>query len=304
MKIVYIVGTGVSKSIDSGVPVMNDFFEKAIELIDENVALLAFSAAERARAFPHDPEIENLGIKMGVIEEFLYNNQDCPLKDKLERELIDTMRQYKDSFLADEKRKKANMEDVFSKIEAYIDKNEDANDTYVRLQFLINRLFNKLDKQLETKFLDAAHLDLGEYVKNTDGLEHIFISFNYDLWLEKALFKKGIWHPMDGHGTYLFRYYLKPEDDDLESLEPNGKVRVSSKFIPIKEFSKECQKSRVKVLKPHGSLAWRFGKEPGEGAVLVESEENLCVTYNGTWRYPPVQNSDKKTELTLLPLIV
>ncbi len=303
MKIVYIVGAGISKSIDSGVPVMNDFFEKAI-MIDEDVAWLAFAAAERARAFPHDPEIENLGIKMGVIDEFSYNNQNGPLKDKLKKGLIDTRRQYKDAFLSDEKRKKSNIEDVFSKIEAYIDKNENANDTYDRLQFLINRLFNNLDKQLETKFLDAAHFDLGEYVKNTDGLEHIFISFNYDLWLEKTLFKKGIWHPRDGHGTYLFRYYLKPEEDDLESAELNGKVRVSSKFIPIKEFSKECQKSRVKVLKPHGSLAWRFGKEPGEGAVLVESEENLCVTYNGTWRYPPVQNSDKKAELTRVPLIV
>ena len=87
MKIVYIVGAGVSKSIDSDIPVMNDFFEKAIELIDENVAWLAFSAAELARAFPHNPEIENLGIKMRVIGEFLYNNQDGPLKDKLENEI-------------------------------------------------------------------------------------------------------------------------------------------------------------------------------------------------------------------------
>lgn len=302
MNVVYFIGAGTSKSIDDRVPVMDDFFEKAIDLIDENVAWITFAAAERARAFPHNPEIENLGIKMGVIGEFLHKNQDGPLKDKLEKELTITRQQYRDAFLADEKRKWANMEDVFSKMEAHKDKNEHANDAYGRFHFLINRLFNKLDKQLETAFLDAPHLYLSEYIKNTDGIGHIFISFNCDLWIEKAFFKKGIWHPRDGHGNYLFGYYLKPEEDDLESVGP--KVRVSDKFIPIKPFSNECQKSKVKVLKPHGSLAWRFGKKPGEGVVLVESEENLCVTYNNTWRYPPVEHPDKTLELTLLPLIV
>lgn len=239
---------------------------------------------------------------MRVIGEFLHNNQDGPLKDKLENELIATRQQYKDAFLTDEKRKRANIEDIFSEMEAHKDKNENANDAYVRLHFLINRLFNKLDKQFETAFSHAAHHNLSEYVKNTDGVEHIFISFNYELWLEKALFKKGIWHPRDGHGNYLFGYYLKPEEDDLESV--GSKFRVSDKFISIKPFSNECQKSKVKVLKPHGSLAWRFGKKPGEGAVLVESEEYLCVTYNNTWRYPPAEHPDKTLELTLLPLIV
>lgn len=165
-------------------------------------------------------------------------------------------------------------------------------------------MFNKLDKQLETAFWDATHLNLSEYVKNSDDFEHVFISFNYDLWLEKALFKKGIWHPRDGHGTYLFKYYLKPKEDDLESSKLDGKLTFYNGGIQINAFSKECQKSKVKLLKPHGSLAWRFGKESEQGVVLVKSEENPCVAYNGTWRYPPVEHSDKKIEWKLEPLIV
>ena len=256
MKIVYIVGAGFSKSIDGCVPVMNDFFEKAIELIDENVAWLVFAAAERARAFPDEPEIENLGTKMGVIGEYLSNNndccknQDCQLKGKLEEGLRNTRQQYKKVFLSDTKRKKANLEDVFGKMEAHkdVERDNDANDTYVRLQFLINRLFNNLDKRLENEFLRAAHFDLSEYVKTADNLEHIFISFNYDLWLEKAFFKNGIWHPRDGHGTYLFEHYAKPEKDISQNMKPNGVVEVSNKFVETKEFSEKCQKARVKVL--------------------------------------------------------
>ncbi|HHT9111669.1 MAG TPA: hypothetical protein ACFYDZ_11005 [Candidatus Brocadiaceae bacterium] len=52
MKVVYFVGTDASKSIDDRVPVMNDFFEKAIDLmIETDVGRLTFASAEEARAF-------------------------------------------------------------------------------------------------------------------------------------------------------------------------------------------------------------------------------------------------------------
>lgn len=71
LNIVYIFGAGASASIDDSVPVMANFFEKAIDMvdIDDMVFPIAFSTAEKARAFPANPEIENTGLKIYVLGE-------------------------------------------------------------------------------------------------------------------------------------------------------------------------------------------------------------------------------------------
>ena len=260
MKIVYIFGAGASASIDNSVPVMVNFFEKAIDMLDENnkAFQLAFTFAEKARALPPNPEVENLGVQMGVLGSLLERsnrskgsepaeNQNCFLRE----DLTDAINAYKTAFKKDPNRTAANLEDVFSKVESFKEKSFDADNTYDRLQYMINGLFNKLDKDLRDKFSVAAHHDLSQFVVNTDKIEHTFISFNYDLWLEKALFQKKVWHPAAGHGSYRFEYYSEP----LEDIRPESGTSVERVSEAIK-FTGKHQRSRVSVLKPHGSLSW------------------------------------------------
>lgn len=288
---------------------MANFFEKAIDLLDESNKsfLLAFAFTEEARAFPQNFEVENLGIKMGAIErlnEQFVNPRNNPEMTEqqsslLNKELIEIINNYKAAFKSDSKRRMANLEDVFSKVEAYMEKkgkNTAADQTHARLQYMINGLFYHLDldKDLQKSFSNAAHHTLSEFVASTDNVEHTFISFNYDLWLEKALYQKKLWLPRDGYGSYNFEYYSRPEED-IEC--GSGNVNIANKF------TEKPQKSKVNVLKPHGSLSWRFGKNHENGIIILENGENSIVAYNKTWNYPPL-HFPKNTEINLIPLIV
>lgn len=277
---------------------MANFFNTAIDMLDENNIAFqgAFAFAEEARAFPPNPEVENLGIKIGVLGRLI--EKTAPAKQQssfLREELKDAILAYKKIFKKDHSRTSANLEDVFSKLELFKEKSDAADKTYDRLQYVINGLFNQLDKDLQGEFSVAAHHDLCQFVANTNDIEHTFISFNYDLWLEKALFKKELWHPIDGHGSYSFEYYSKPEDD----IFPQSGRHVDH----AKKFNGEHKKSKVKVLKPHGSLSWRFGKKHGNGLVILENGENSSITYNNTWDLPALHFTGG-TELTLIPLVV
>ena len=312
MKIIYIFGAGASASIDEArVPVMNNFFEKAIDMLDEGIkmAWIAFAVAEEARAFPPNLDIENCGARMGVLGRLMEEIKrsktiDNSMKDAtsiiLEDKLAQAISDYKARFKKDFNRKSANIEEVLSNVELYIEKSSTSADAYARLQYLMAGLFNWLDKELLDNFSRAAHHDLSDYVASSDRFEHTFISFNYDLWLEKALFQKGVWRPRDGHGSYTFEYYSPPID---RVLPENGTV-ILGKPHDMKQFGPFYRKSRVKVLKPHGSLSWRYGTKKTENVVLIlEDGENSCVTYNNTWDMPP-SKFQEKIEMSMVPLIV
>lgn len=305
MKIVYLLGAGASASINEKVPVMANFFEKTVEMLDkDNRSWWAFAALEEARALPHNPTIENLGIKMGVLGRLLLGRLlEEPNVNIIQKKFTELIDDYKNAFRHDTRRKSANLEYVLSMLESesYKEKNPDAcEDAYARLQFLLAALFNRLDKELKSDFEKSAHHNLSEYVANANKFEHIFISFNYDLWLEKALFKKGIWQPRDGHG-YRFEYYSQPLEDNVITI--TGEAGVGE-FHESKKFSAK-QTSRVKVLKPHGSLSWRFGRKEAENGLIIleKDDENACIAYNNTWYFPPTKFS-KDLELALEPLIV
>lgn len=158
-KILYIIGAGVSASISSDtVPTMNNFFEKAIKMLDADnkVFLITFAFAEEARAFSPNPDVENLGIKLGVInrlhEKIDHRKKDHRESDIVEEELNEYIVNYKKAFMADKLRMHANLEDVFSKLESEKERKDAADLTYERLQFVINSLFYRLDRDLNDKF--------------------------------------------------------------------------------------------------------------------------------------------------------
>ncbi len=301
LNIVYIFGAGASASIDDSVPVMANFFEKAIDMVDINdmVFPIAFSTAEKARAFPANPEIENTGLKIYVLGE-LWDKGNRSNSD-IEKKLTAAIEDYKRAFRNDAKRTSTNLEDVFAKVESHIEKKScDARETHGRLQYVIAALFNRLDKQLKDKFTTAPHHHLSEFVASADQFSHTFISFNYDLWLEKSLYEKGLLHPRNGHGSYCFEYYSPPREDVTPIKGTVSVLDVTS----ANKFTENNQKSKVNVLKPHGSLSLRVGqKDPKNCFVILENDENSCVTYNDTSDFPAT-SFPACTELTLVPLIV
>ena len=290
---------------------MANFFEKAINMFNEGnkVFWIAFAFAEEARAFPPNPEIENLGIQIRILGELsdnlkLLKGGDKSTKNRIDTELKMAIHDYKEAFKRDPNRISANLEGVFSKVESYREKTSAIDQTYDRLQYVIAGLFNKLEKDLSEKFSDAAHYDLSGLIADSGEFKHTFISFNYDLWLEKALFKKGLWYPRDGHGNYRFQYYSPPLADVTTSKDfENGKFVIKDIYEP-KEFRNNDKQSSVKVLKPHGSLSWRFGtKNPENGVVILEGGENSSVAYNSSWAFPASKFKDG-IEMDMVPLVV
>lgn len=220
-------------------------------------------------------------------------SKQCSIINKIDSQLEKIVDAYKVAFKKDEKRRIANLEKVFSDLASRKEKSPVDSKAYDRFQFLIADLFNQLDKVLSEQFSHSAHYELGNFVESSSAFKHTFISFNYDLWLEKALFNKGLWHPKDGHGSYHFKYYSPPLEDKLRD----------SDIHKLKKFSDSNQGSRVMVLKPHGSLSWRFGKDYNNGIVILEGDENSCVTYNSTWHFP-ASYFQEGAELDITPLIV
>jgi hypothetical protein len=73
--------------------------------------------------------------------------------------------------------------------------------------------------------------------------ESVVISFNYDLLLEYLLFDKGHWRGFDGYGAKI------PPIDEATSLP-------IAKGEPSYLNPETDQKSKVLILKPHGSVNW------------------------------------------------
>lgn len=77
---------------------------------------------------------------------------------------------------------------------------------------------------------------------------HVFVSFNYDLVLDKCVesASDNLWKPRNGYGFEVPFYTT----DDPESEHPGSAVQERSSLeLPIGT-------DRIKLIKPHGSLNW------------------------------------------------
>ncbi len=267
INILYFIGAGASASIaPTKVPCMNDFFAKAIQKFDPYGTLpieywLAFATIEEADCFPPNSALKKLASKIRNTK----GSDNAAIEE------------YKRIFLRDPKRLNANLEEVFSSLVKRIDrfKNRDA---YGRSLFLLSRFFYDLDRELDADFERAGHHSLAEMISASDH-DHTFVSFNFDIWLERAFSKKGIWHPRDGYGCKLFEYYLPP----LGNTMPIGGAGTAGLYELLK-FSGTETKSKTIILKPHGSFSWMAGKNRADEsieALLVENAQKEChISYN------------------------
>jgi hypothetical protein len=116
-----------------------------------------------------------------------------------------------------------------------------------RFLYAINRLFSIVGWQLHLAPLE-------EFLRRQfggTGRHHTFVSFNYDLALDRAvqLGSDGAWHPADGYGFTI--PYFTPEGP-LRDKEAG--VLESWKALPF--VPGEGSSRPIQILKPHGSLNW------------------------------------------------
>ena len=109
------------------------------------------------------------------------------------------------------------------------------------IQSLLTRLFSRLNSDFVSK-TEKNPYDLlaAAIAADRHGHKHHFISFNYDVWLEQALQRHGLWNPVNG--------YLSNNVNPLP-------IRYLASARTLEHLPSN-EPSPTLVLKPHGSLSW------------------------------------------------
>lgn len=258
-RIVYFVGAGLTKSLEIGswpVPMMWDFVSTMAHYLDQDVILAAMVALEKADLYEwKSTDAANLaGQKFPPDREAfrraLKNRPAESIEGLLERAL---------------------------KVPA----NRYAQSAPDRFRWAINRLFGTVAWNVSWPPLERF---LQNQIRMPD-TEHTFISFNYDLILDRAVQELSLdWGPATGYGIGI-PFYVQ---DDLPQAQPQSGAVDS---VPAKPF-RVMPSSRLRVLKPHGSLNWLVPyKEPYEhqpqGLGLSDGPVIVPVTPDGALRYWP-----------------
>lgn len=165
----------------------------------------------------------------------------------------------------------------------------DDDESMTRFLHLINCLFYDLNSELEQQFEQSAYMDLADFVKR-NGEENTFISFNYDIWLEQALMRHGLFNPVVGYSKYSpFSYFI-----DVDRLEENVQ--------PNQLRSVEPKGESMYVLKPNGSLSWWLADWPPGDGRIPRRQLFLTLTSGGQLsqhRQPRIENIPEPNSPTL-----
>ncbi|MCB4757481.1 MAG: hypothetical protein LHV69_10715 [Elusimicrobia bacterium] len=277
MSVLFIIGAGASASIDpEKVPVMETFFQLAAERIEVHKPeyWLPFAITDHTRLFSPNIELEQLADEILILNEIRqrleWEKKEIP--KEITENLRENVTRYRTCFLADKNRTSANLEEVFQKFLEHSSKSG-FNESYSRFQYLVNILFQDLNIELKTKFLSSTYVDLAKALKELKNPENIrFISFNYEAWLEKALFKEGLWEPILGYNEYAAFAYV------LNVAELKSNTLIGADYVSLGK-SEPVNKKPIIILKPNGSLTWR---EADWSKLEASPDRELFVTLDNS----------------------
>jgi hypothetical protein len=222
---VYFVGAGLSKALQLSepVPLMADFIRVAsyyAEKDTERVTLVQLVGLEllarfrwpspKARALAETITPRKLNLK--AAQEFLHELRRRP-SESIEELLANDVPSVD-----------AALEAIYSPV--------------VRFRYAISRIFSQIGWQVRLDLLE-------EFVhrQTAAGGKHTFVSFNYDLFLDRAIsLSCPVWHWHCGYG-FEIPYFVTADPDD------HG---VDASEVPA---THNCS-SDIRILKPHGSLHW------------------------------------------------
>jgi hypothetical protein len=236
-KLLYFVGAGLTKPLQlpkKPLPLMYDYISVMANYVADDVILTTLAALECEENYPYkweDTESKELAKKLNG------PNADRSLENRR-------------AFCRALKSK------PYESIEDLLGTSSTA---VIRFIYAIDRLFYLVG-------WDITWCPLERFLKHQlelDETHHTFVSFNYDLFLDRAVQKQtaGKWDVFSGYGFKIsWQINEDPAPANGHGLLP---VEQAIDLQPSADSS-----SRFQILKPHGSLNWLV---PYKGSIQVHS---------------------------------
>ena len=304
--IVYFLGAGLTKSLEvkpKRVPLMNDFIAVLADRLEDETILTHLAHLEIADLFQTScPEARNLAIEILVKD-----NNSRAIRDQLREALKNRPPENIEALVEHAARvgsyRGTNPLTYLDRSElddpetgAMVVKYFALGEAPLRFNFAINSYFDWVGWDLK---LDLLQRFVSRQLALPD-TTHTFISFNYDLALDRCLQigSSGQWDFGDGYG-FPIRHFLTT--DQAEKRPSRIQTINASRQVDRK----------IQLLKPHGSLNWflpfdgsyQFHSEPVVVILDPEMRISYCSSYNidkvgfpngstkniGLFLYPPLE---------------
>lgn len=229
-KIVYFVGAGLSKSLErpqEPIPLMYDFISVLADYLSDKVIRIFLAKLEHMEPCPYQwdsPEAKALAKKL------LANLPTASAED------LDTFN-------------RALKNRPFESLESLLEKVQSAGhkELVIRFGYAIDRFFDLIGWEVNWSPLEAF-ISRQLQIENSS---HRFVSFNYDLLLDRAIEKlsHGEWDTSNGYG-FTINYGIL---DRFPAMDPQGVLP----FVKAVQLNGSGSFTRgIQILKPHGSLNW------------------------------------------------
>jgi len=235
--IVYLVGAGFSKSLEKPgkpIPLMLDFVSVMADYLHDDIILTTMVELEIAGLYEWKSD-RALQIAQNGYKDV--QSWTTKTRSEFRRALKDRPRESVEMLL-------------------------ERSDRYLRMNFryAINRFFYLIEWDLNWYPLDRF---IDRQFQGADS--HTFVSFNYDLLLDRSIEKHSTdWNVQNGYG-FEIEYFL---DEEPPPSKDGFVDLVKAKPLPVEPPAK------VSILKPHGSLNWlgieRIPFQYGPGGTLFE----------------------------------
>ncbi len=256
-KILYFVGAGLTKSLavpTRPVPAMFDFVSTAAEYLYDDVILTTLAELENAEPYPYvweSPATRSLATMLVG-----HDTSRTPLlRSQFARAL--------------QHRPGESIEDLLDRT-GTASGNMSSQSADVRFRYAIRRLVDLIGWDVDWSALEL----LLRYQFNAPNTCHTFVSFNYDLVLDRAI-QRCLGDRMDFSTGYGFDISLQVTENPPKNV--GGAVAYPPAFALAKLAPVEPS---VLLLKPHGSLNWLVPETGVTGVTAI-----LPLTNGGLLRY-------------------
>src|SRR5712692_6388606 len=259
-KLLYFVGAGLTKSLqlpNKPLPLMYDYISVMANYVTDDVILTTLAALECEENYPYKWE----------------DTESKELAKRLNGPNADRSLENRSAFCRALKNK------PYESIEDLLGTSSTA---VIRFIYAIDRLFYLVG-------WDITWGPLERFLKNQLELNethHTFVSFNYDLFLDRAVQKQtaGKWDVFSGYG---FQISWQINEDPAPA---NGHGPLPVEQAIDLQPSADSSSSRFQILKPHGSLNWLVPhkipyKYTPAGLALEDHKVIIPLTANRELRY-------------------
>jgi hypothetical protein len=273
---VYFIGAGLTKALalqSHPVPTMFDFIAVSAEYINDPVILTTLAELENSQPYPY-LWVSDIARSLAPQLVGHQRTNDPNVRDAFARVLRE--------------RPAESIEDLLDRTGG-APSNWSSQSADERFRYAIRRLFTIIGWNVEWSSV-ASYLERQFEKPNST---HTFVSFNYDLVLERAieLVANGNVDCTRLYGFPITQQITGDPSPSMDLLDGGGPMDV----VPVVVLPARRMDLKVTVLKPHGSLNWLA---PVKGRYDESSRSDLCqgrsvvlpLSSDGALRYLPTTN--------------